>query len=536
MLLHVIIIHTHNSIMSGSAALSAARKRRASSSQMPGTGVTNSTPNQNGAYYGGGPQKQSLQGIMNQVPYSGSSQAFTFPKDAPPPNVQINIYENIELIKQQLAERTKIIKSQGSSIPAEKLKILQKQNEIQTQILKQKMAIAAQMELVEQQKQEERQQYIADQLHNKTLTGHNEPEFIYEKGIPRNNPKYRKFDEPTPLPIAKGAGAGAGAGAGSDKISHHAKIQTISELRNRQMSPFISMITDTGVIPPPVVVLKSHDAKLEEHQYFIQDMMDQLDYLHSEITNSKSSNKEESKNDKKEVANGKAASVPVDTEDNEEEEEETELLMDVVMSDLMNNRDFVSGIVDKIVNDTNLSEVIMKIEPIVKENQELRGLIHSQQQMMNEMNMMLFRLLNQQNSPATAPTQLPPPPSSPDAIEPAIVESIVYQDDGLNGDGLYQPEITEIVLTPATTKDNEIEELDVEPIQIIVNDTPINEYTQEDQPEEDQPEEDQPEEDQPEEEELPEDDELPVGDIDTYDGYSEMPHFPEPISLIVSEL
>ena len=480
MLLHVIIFHTHNSIMSGSAALSAARKRRASSSQMPGTGVTNSTPNQNGAYYGGGPQKQSLQGIMNQVPYSGSSQAFIFPKDAPPPNVQINIYENIELIKQQLAERTKIIKSQGSSIPAEKLKILQKQNEIQTQILKQKMAIAAQMELVEQQKQEERQQYIADQLHNKTLTGHNEPEFIYEKGIPRKNPKYRKFDEPTPLPIAKGAGAGAGAG--SDKISHHAKIQTISELSNRQMSPFISMITDTGVIPPPVVVLKSHDAKLEEHQYFIQDMMDQLDYLHSEITNSKSSNKEESKNDKKEVANGKAASVPVDTEDNEEEEEETELLMDVVMSDLMNNRDFVSGIVDKIVNDTNLSEVIMKIEPIVKENQELRGLIHSQQQMMNEMNMMLFRLLNQQNSPATAPTQLPPPPSSPDAIEPAIVESIVYQDDGLNGDGLYQPEITEIVLTPAATKDNEIEELDVEPIQIIVNDTPINEYTQEDQP------------------------------------------------------
>jgi len=551
--------------MSGSAALSAARKRRASSSQMPGTGVTNSTPNQNGAYYGGGPQKQSLQGIMNQVPYSGSSPAFTFPKDAPPPNVQINIYENIELIKQQLAERTKIIKSQGSSIPAEKLKILQKQNEIQTQILKQKMAIAAQMELVEQQKQEERQQYIADQLHNKTLTGHNEPEFIYEKGIPRKNPKYRKFDEPTPVPIA--------GGAGSDKISHHVKIQTISELRNRQLSPFISMITDTGVIPPPVVVLKSHDAKLEEHQYFIQDMMDQLDYLHSEITNSKSSKKEESINDKKEVANGKAASVPVETEDNEEEEEEeeTELLMDVVMSDLMNNRDFVSGIVDKIVNETNLSEVIMKIEPIVKENQELRGLIHSQQQMMNEMNMMLFRLLNQQNSPATAPTQLPP---SPDASEPEIVEPIVYQDDGLNGDGLYQPEITEIVLTPAAAQDNEI---DVEPIQIIDNDTPINEYTQEDQPpeedqspEEDQPEEDQPaeedqsaEEDQPAEEDQsppeeyqsppeeyqsppeeyqsPEEDqspeeELPVGDIDTYDGYSEMPHFPEPISLIVSEL
>ena len=511
--------------MSGSAALSAARKRRASSSQMPGAGVMNATSNPSGSYYGGGPQKQSLQGIMNQqTPYSGSSPAFTFPKDLPPPNVQINIYENIELIKQQLAERTKLIKSQGSSIPAEKLKILQKQNEIQTQILKQKMAIASQMELVEQQKQEEKQRYIAEQINNKPLVGNNEPEFIYEKGIPRKNPNYRRFDEPTSVPIA-----GAGAGAGSDKMSHHAKIQTLSELHNRQLSPFISMLTDTGVIPPPVVILKSHDAKLEEHHYFIQDMMDRLDYLHSEITNNKSSNKEESINDKKEAANGKAASVPVNTDDNEEEEEEeTELLMDVVMSDLMNNRDFVSGIVDKIVNDTNLSEVIMKIEPIVKENQELRALIHSQQQMMNEMNMMLFRLLNQQNSPATAPTQLPP---SSEATGPAIVEPIVYQDDGLNGDGLYQPEITEIVLTPAAEKDNEIEELDVESIQIIDNDMPINEYTQEDIQfmtncvlPEDQP------------EDQPEDEALAVGDMDTFDGYSEMPHFPEPISLIVSEL
>jgi hypothetical protein len=49
----------------------------------------------------------------------------------------MNIYENIELIKYQLAERTKLIQTQGSNIPVEKLRILQKQNEIQTQILRQ---------------------------------------------------------------------------------------------------------------------------------------------------------------------------------------------------------------------------------------------------------------------------------------------------------------------------------------------------------------------------------------------------------------
>jgi hypothetical protein len=37
----------------------------------------------------------------------------------------------------------------------------------------------------------------------------------------------------------------------------------------------------------------------------------------------------------------------------------------------------------------------MKIEPIIKENQELRSLILSQQKMLNEMNTMVMRLLNQ---------------------------------------------------------------------------------------------------------------------------------------------
>ena len=67
------------------------------------------------------------------------------------------------------------------------------------------------------------------------------------------------------------------------------------------------------------------------------------------------------------------------------------------MNDLINSRDFVQGIVDKIVNETNLSETILKIEPIIKENQELRSLIHSQQLMLNEMNTMVMRLLNQQH-------------------------------------------------------------------------------------------------------------------------------------------
>ena len=140
--------------MSGSAALSAARKRRASSSQGNGGGVATHTMPQQGSYYGG--SKQTLQGIMNQAPPSyqvpvvnpvPQIPVFTTPKENIP-SVPINIYENIELIKKQLSDRTILIQTQGSNLPPDKLRVLQKQNEIQTQVLRQKMLIAQQMEVV----------------------------------------------------------------------------------------------------------------------------------------------------------------------------------------------------------------------------------------------------------------------------------------------------------------------------------------------------------------------------------------------------
>ena len=128
---------------SGSAALSAARKRRASSTQMGGgnnganVSASFNSLSQSASYYGG--SKQTLQGIMNQNPISyhgdvAQTPAFVLPKEQAP-NVPINIYENIELIKKQLSDRTKFIQTQGTAIPADKLRVLQKQNEIQTQFL-----------------------------------------------------------------------------------------------------------------------------------------------------------------------------------------------------------------------------------------------------------------------------------------------------------------------------------------------------------------------------------------------------------------
>jgi hypothetical protein len=205
------------------------------------------------------------------------------------------------------------------------------------------------------------------------------------------------------------------------------------------------MISDTGVIPPPIVIIKSHDVKLQEHNQVLHDLIQQLGELQSKVASvsdgSRNKNQtQDSSSNRNRVTfsdNIDPAKDGIDADgQGDEEEEEEELLMDVVMNDLTNSREFVEGIVNKIVNETNLSEVIMKIEPLVKENQELRSLIHSQQQMMNEMNTMLLRLLNQ--GTASTPKQ----------------ES--FQDTGLDGDGLYQSEVTEIILTPAENGDNNV--------------------------------------------------------------------------------
>ena len=414
------------------------------------------------------------------------------------PTLPINIYENIELIRQQITARTKVIQTQGNAIPVDKLRILQKQNEIQTQILKQKMAIAQQMELAEEGHQQKQQQQQQQQLAQMAIPSMNEPEFIYEKGIPRKNPKYKTQAEIEAMKQARTQG--------QSQARIHARGQVAAPTL-RRMTPFVSMISDTGVIPPPIVILKSHDAKLEEHDNVLQDIIQQLDYLHSRIEHSSSSSSSSLPAIKEDEA---GATVGTDADADADEEPEQELLMEVVMNDLTNSREFVEGIVDKIVNDTNLSDVIMKIEPLVKENQELRSLIHSQQQMLNEMNTMLLRLLNT-NGPMTSSASASPDP-------------ILFQDNGLDGDGLYQPEMTEIMLSNSSEVVI-IDDPDTEPAQII-DDTPAADAPEDDTPEDNAPEDNAPEADA----EAVEDTDEPADDL------SEMPHFPEPITLLVNEI
>ena len=86
---------------------------------------------------------------------------------------------------------------------------------------------------------------------------------------------------------------------------------------------------------------------------------------------------------------------------------------------LMSDPEFVGGIVDNIMNNSNLSEIIEQIDTLQSENRELRELLHAQQKTINEMNIILLKLFTQSQAPHTQiQTQDPAPAVSPDSDHP----------------------------------------------------------------------------------------------------------------------
>ena len=81
---------------------------------------------------------------------------------------------------------------------------------------------------------------------------------------------------------------------------------------------------------------------------------------------------------------------------------------------LLVDDEFVSGIVDNIMSNSILSEIIEQIDTVQNDNRELRELLHAQQKTINEMNVMLLKLISQNltttaAAPATAAAAVPVP-------------------------------------------------------------------------------------------------------------------------------
>jgi hypothetical protein len=407
--------------MSGTAALSAARKRRASNAPNPMMMNNNTTPssfsNTPNPYYNSGAQ-------MNASRHSGGGGGGYPPQSIgpgginilPPPNM--TIYENIDLIKMQMDQRMQLITTQGRNMPPEKLKTLQKQQEIQMQILKQKIELAKEMEMEEEgphfpsgvssmgnRKTAQKSEMPAQVAAAKPPLPIIEPKYILEKGVQKLNPKFVDPERISVNPSMNDMNRGNMAGAGAVSQTRQQPQSKQTMLPTATLTPFVSMVSSSGAMPPPVVILKSHDDKIGEHDAVLNDLSNRFNYLHNRIeqltvtafkssTEAKQPEGENANANAKDKSDNPSARENVVDGDNEDESEEPVLFMDEVVGELLSSQEFMHSIVDKIMNDTNLADVICKVEPIIKENKELRSLIHSQQEMLNQMNTMLLSFLN----------------------------------------------------------------------------------------------------------------------------------------------
>jgi hypothetical protein len=73
----------------------------------------------------------------------------------------------------------------------------------------------------------------------------------------------------------------------------------------------------------------------------------------------------------------------------------TPISTDSIKPGLVSDPEFINGIVDNIMTNSNLAEIIEQMEVVQDENRELRELLYAQQKTINEMNIMLLKLFSQ---------------------------------------------------------------------------------------------------------------------------------------------
>jgi len=105
-----------------------------------------------------------------------------------------------------------------------------------------------------------------------------------------------------------------------------------------------------GIPIHPLVMFKTHDNKLSEHELSIGDCFEQLKEIDERLTAVESSN-----------GNGAGAAVA-----------ENGAGVSGDLNDLMNDDVFINGIVDNIMNTTNFASIVENVIPLKEENEALK--------------------------------------------------------------------------------------------------------------------------------------------------------------------
>ena len=145
---------------------------------------------------------------------------------------------------------------------------------------------------------------------------------------------------------------------------------------------------------PPIIILRNHDKQLIQLEGQNNDFANQLAHITSRISGLQD-NKQQPQQQPQQQQQTLGSDYDNDIEPLGQGQPE---FSDDFISDLTSNREFILNVVENIMKNTNLSDLVNEIEPIKAENRELRSLVLSQQEMMNGMNSLLFKLLNRVHS------------------------------------------------------------------------------------------------------------------------------------------
>ena len=135
---------------------------------------------------------------------------------------------------------------------------------------------------------------------------------------------------------------------------------------------------------PPIIILRNHDKQLLQLEGQHNDIANQFAHLTSRV-------------------NHLEGGVMVSSNSGQDQDQDQDqppfdiTLNSEFINDLTGNNLFIANVVENIMKNTNLSDMVNEIEPIKMDNRELRSLVVSQQEMLNGMSSLLFKLLNRAN-------------------------------------------------------------------------------------------------------------------------------------------
>ena len=162
-----------------------------------------------------------------------------------------------------------------------------------------------------------------------------------------------------------------------NSVLHNRAISEVDgiHIRDLPMSSAGLPCLPSGAALPPNILFKLHHDELLNQDATINEYSNLLQMLTNRV-------------DK--IERGGVASAPSSSSSSVSQENTTPS----GMNSLAGNTDFIAKVLDNILTNTNLSDIINQIEPLQKENESLRALIHSQQATLNELSTLVMKLIN----------------------------------------------------------------------------------------------------------------------------------------------